>query len=266
MPTDGGFGRAAEGAGRFAAAAHQTAAVPASVAAARASAVRNHFQRREVFNRDWYHHHPHCWNPRHWSPNHAWAWATWPQVEVWFSWGNDLPPVYYDYGNLVVYQGDEVYYGNRPMATAAEYYRQAAALAASGAATDANAGSWMPLGVFAFVLGDPPDTSRVVQLAVNKSRTIAGNYYDALTGVVLPVHGGHGPDDSARRLDGRRQQDDRVRNGPLQLDDGPIAHAGAPRQRADAAMDAGSPSGRGPRGQPLAVPPSAAGREELRGT
>ena len=164
-------------------------AVSASVAAARAAAVRNHFPRREVFQRDWYLHHPHGWNPRQWAPGRAWAWATWPDVELWFGWGNDLPPAYYDYGNMVYYQGDEVYYGTQPVATAAEYYRQAAALAASGAAIDPNAGPWMPLGVFAFVLGDASDTSRAFQLAVNRSGTIAGNYYDALTGIALPVQG-----------------------------------------------------------------------------
>ncbi|MGO8688747.1 MAG: hypothetical protein ACLQLG_03865 [Thermoguttaceae bacterium] len=188
LPTDGGFGRA-EGAGRSANVPHQTMAVSASVAAARAAAVRNHFPRREVFQRDWYLHHPHGWNPRQWAPGRAWAWATWPDVELWFGWGNDLPPAYYDYGNMVYYQGDEVYYGTQPVATAAEYYRQAAALAASGAAIDPNAGPWMPLGVFAFVLGDASDTSRAFQLAVNRSGTIAGNYYDALTGIALPVQG-----------------------------------------------------------------------------
>ena len=189
LPTDGGFGGATRDAGRLANAAHQTMAVSASVAAARAAAVRNRFRRTEVFHRDWYLHHPHGWNPRQWAPGRAWAWATWPDVELWFGWGNDLPPAYYDYGNMVYYQGDEVYYGTQPVATAAEYYRQAAALAASGAAIDPNAGPWMPLGVFAFVLGDASDTSRAFQLAINRSGTIAGNYYDGLTGIALPVQG-----------------------------------------------------------------------------
>ena len=191
LPTDGGFGGATRDAGRLANAAHQTMAVSASVAAARAAAVRNRFRRTEVFHRDWYLHHPHGWNPRQWAPGRAWAWATWPDVELWFGWGNDLPPAYYDYGNMVYYQGDEVYYGTQPVATAAEYYRQAAALAASGGAIDPNAGPWMPLGVFAFVLGDASDTSGLV--GHQQVGAIAGNYYDGSTGIALAGPRGRGP-------------------------------------------------------------------------
>ena len=129
-------------------------AVSASVAAARATAVRNHFPRREVFNRDWYLHHPHGWNPRQWAAGRAWAGPPGPDVQLWFVWGDNLPPAYYDYGNMVYYQGDEVYYGMSTRGHGRGVLPAGRRLAASGVATDPNAGPWMSLGVFAFVLGD----------------------------------------------------------------------------------------------------------------
>ena len=100
-----------------------------------------------------------------------------------------MQPVVYNYGDNVTYQGDQVYYGNQPFATADEYYQQASALAASAPATDANAGGWMPLGVFALVQGDQSDPHYIMQLAVNKSGALAGNYSDLISGTNVPIHG-----------------------------------------------------------------------------
>ncbi len=47
----------------------------------------------------------------------------------------------------------------------------------------------MPLGVFSLVQGDQSDSNIMFQLALNKSGTIAGNYYSAVAGSTLPVHG-----------------------------------------------------------------------------
>ena len=49
-------------------------------------------------------------------------------------------PIYYDYGNNVSYQGDQVYYGDQPVATADQYYQQASTLAQSQPAPDPNGG------------------------------------------------------------------------------------------------------------------------------
>ncbi len=40
-------------------------------------------------------------------------------------------PIYYNYGQNVVYDGDQVYYGDQPIATADEYADQAEAIASS---------------------------------------------------------------------------------------------------------------------------------------
>ena len=73
------------------------------------------------FNDDWWNHHP------YWRFNdnfNYWGWATWPAVTSWFPWGWSQP-VYYNYGSNVYYQDDMVYYGNTPVATAADYAYQA---------------------------------------------------------------------------------------------------------------------------------------------
>ena len=44
--------------------------------------------------------------------------ATWPAVGASVGWGADVQPIAYDYGNNVTYQGDQVYYGDQPVATA----------------------------------------------------------------------------------------------------------------------------------------------------
>ncbi len=82
--------------------------------------------------------------------------------------GAGVQPVAYNYGTNVTYQDNQVYYGNQPVATADQYYQQAATLAQSAPAADAAADEWMPLGVFALVQKEQSDPHYVMQLAVNK--------------------------------------------------------------------------------------------------
>ena len=132
---------------------------------------------------------PAAWNPTGWTAGRAWGAATWPAVGAWYGWGGSVQPIYYDYGNNISYQGDQVYYGDQPVATADQYYQQAATLAQSQPAPDPNTGEWMPLGVFGLVKGAESDPHYVMQLAVNKSGAVAGNYYDVISGTSVPVHG-----------------------------------------------------------------------------
>ncbi len=132
LPTDGAFGHNWAGtAAGYAAVGNRTVAVPRSVAAARGAAVRNDFQHYDAFHPDWYHNHPGAWFAAGWAAGRAWDWATWPAVGAWCGWDAGVAPVYYDYGANVTYQGDQVYYGTQPVATADQYYQQAAALAQS---------------------------------------------------------------------------------------------------------------------------------------
>jgi len=146
----------------------------------------NHYNR--YFVGDWCHHHPY-WR---WRPGfNYWRWATWPAVVGWFPWGWSQP-VYYNYGNNVYYQDDMVYYGNTPVATAADYADQAAAIAASVPPTPPPADSWMPLGVFAVMPdGDAAgaDPTLFLQLTVSKTGAIAGTLQNTVSGVTKSVEG-----------------------------------------------------------------------------
>ena len=141
------------------------------------------FRRRLVRRTPW------RWAATGWAAGAAWNAAAWPAVGAWYGWGNAVQPVYYEYGNNVTYQGDEVYYGSAPVATADQYYQQAATLAQSAPQPDPQSTDWMPLGIFSLVQGEQADSSTMFQLATNKSGAIAGNYYSVLTGSTIPVHG-----------------------------------------------------------------------------
>jgi hypothetical protein len=168
--------------------------------------VRRNFNQFNFYNRDWYGRHPGAWYAAGWRHGYYWGWANWAGLGAWFGWGAGVLPIYYDYGNTIVYDGDEVYSGGQPIATADEYYQQAADLAATGESDDAdqtdapqpdaaNAAApaqgtdWTPLGVFSLVQGEQSDTAALFQLAVNKAGQIAGNYSDVLSGSTIPVHG-----------------------------------------------------------------------------
>jgi len=168
---------------------HQTEAVSGSAYAARGAAVRTSYSGAGMFGAGWYAAHPAAWRPAAWTAGRPWAVATWPAVGSWFGWGAATQPVYYDYGNAITYQNNQVYYGDQPVASADQYYQQTSTLAQSQPAGDPNADEWMPLGVFGLVRGDQSDPHFIMQLAVNKSGAVAGNYQDVVSGTTLPVHG-----------------------------------------------------------------------------
>jgi hypothetical protein len=188
LPTDGAFGHGWAGAG-LGAVGHSTVAWSNSVAAARGVGVRNAFGDYGAFGAGWYGAHPGAWAAAGWTAGRAWDAATWPAVGAWCDWGASVQPAQYLYGNNITYQGDEVYYGTQPVATADEYYQQASTLAQSAPSPTPDSNEWMPLGVFSLVQGDQTDSNTMFQLAISKSGALAGNYYSVLTEATLPVHG-----------------------------------------------------------------------------
>ena len=177
LPTDAGYGVAASATGGAAFAGyHQTVAVSGSVYAARGAAVRTSYSGLRHVRPGLVRGTSRRWNPTGWTAGRAWGVATWPAVGSWFGWTSGVPPIYYDYGNNVSYQDNQVYYGDQPVASADQYYQQAATLAQSQPAPDPNTGDWMPLGVFGLIRGSESDPHYVMQLAVNKSGAVAGNY------------------------------------------------------------------------------------------
>jgi hypothetical protein len=190
LPTDAGYGAvartpAATGYSGY----HQTAAVNGNVAAARGATVRNSFTGYGMYGSAWHTANPNAWTAGHWAAGGAWTPATWPAVGATLGWGA-AQPVSYNYGTNVTYQGDQVCFGNQPVATADEFYQQASAIAQTAPPAETQTDQqWLPLGVFALVQNDQAEPHFIIQLAVNKAGTIAGNYTDMLSGVNATVHG-----------------------------------------------------------------------------
>ncbi|HMK35272.1 MAG TPA: hypothetical protein VK463_09420 [Desulfomonilaceae bacterium] len=159
--------------------------------------VRNNYVNRydNMFNRNWWQNHPRLasayshngqWHHHDW--HHWWRPAAWVAVAGWFPWGWGSP-VSYDYGDNIYYDNDSVYMNGEPVATAGQYYDQAAQLASAPQSQDADSGEWMPLGVFALSQGDTGASNTVLQLAVSKDGSIEGNYYNVDTDTARPIKG-----------------------------------------------------------------------------
>ena len=132
--------------------------------------------------------------------------------------GGRVQPMPYNYGTNITYQDNQVYYGNQPVATADEYYQQAATLAAEAPRPAAESGDWLPLGVFALVQKEQSDPHYVIQLAVNKSGAIAGNYTDLISGTTSPIQGA--VDNKTQRVAWTMETTRRLAKPGLQPDQG----------------------------------------------
>ena len=149
-------------------------------------AVNTNFAHWHNFTPGWYARYPGCWWPGKWAiATTAWARATWATVGVYC--GCSGGGVYYDYNQNVVYDQGTVYYGDQPVATAEQYYDEAAHLADAGQNTADE--QWLPLGVFAIVAEGQTTTDKLVQLAVNKDGVVRGNYQDLLADKITPIIG-----------------------------------------------------------------------------
>lgn len=177
-----------------------TRPLPANWAANHGNEIRRNFNQFNFCDRGWFDRHPGAWYAAGWRHGYYWGWATWGGLGLWFGWDANVAPIYYDYGNTLVYDGDEVYSAGQPIATADQYYQQASDLAQQGAPLEADqpqaanqapaqGDDWTPLGVFSLVQGEQTDTAALFQLAVNKAGQLAGNYSDVLSGTTIPVHG-----------------------------------------------------------------------------
>lgn len=117
--------------------------------------------------------------------------ATWGAVTGWVGYGWS-EPTSYSYGENVYYSGDQVYYGDQPVATAVEYAQQAEVIAASVPETKAGSGDWMPLGVFALTQDGQAtgaEPTLFMQLAISKQGMIAGTLKNMATNQVQTLEG-----------------------------------------------------------------------------
>ncbi len=188
FPSDLGLARySAVGVGGM---AHQTYAWTRSNMVARAGYVRAGFVHYNGFTAGWYAGHPVAWYPAAWSVNSAAAWTYVGWSVLTSLWNYSAQPVYYDYGNTIVYQDNNVYVNGENQATAEQYTLQATAIADSGRDVQPPASAqWQALGVFALVQGDEKTSNNIFQLAVDESGTIRGNYCDAIMDTTTPVYG-----------------------------------------------------------------------------
>jgi hypothetical protein len=134
-----------------------------------------------------------------WQDNPGWAayaitrpfaWATWGSVGSWCGYGGEATA--YSYGENVYYADDQVYYGEQPVASAADYAEQAEAIATTPPAAAPDKAEWLPLGVFALTQdGEPTGTtpSIYMQLALSKQGVIAGTLKNTLTGKSQQLEG-----------------------------------------------------------------------------
>jgi hypothetical protein len=152
---------------------------------------RGNFNHWNYFGPGWYNDHPGAWFCAGWAAGRYWWPCTWPGLYGWFGFPDD-EPIYYDYGNSVVYQDDGVYVDGVDQGTPAEYYNQAQTLATDGAqanVTTDNGDNWMPLGVFLLTKSGQKDSHDVFQLAINKQGIIRGNFQDSANGKTEAVQG-----------------------------------------------------------------------------
>ncbi len=151
--------------------------------------VRQAVARYPCFRPGWYTQHPGAWFAAGWVASTAWRAATWDTCATYCSLNIDAP-IYYDYGDNVVYQDDGVYFDGNLAYTTEQYAQRAADLAEAGRKAQATKDEqWLPLGVFAMVHGDDQTSNHIFQLAVNKQGIIRGNYYDAVTDTTNEVYG-----------------------------------------------------------------------------
>jgi hypothetical protein len=151
--------------------------------------VRNNFNHYDCFHGGWWGRYPGAWRAAGWATATAvFATASWATCSSYC--GYPAEPVYYDYGSNVVYEGTNVYINGDAIATQEQYAEQAVTIADTGKQAEASKDEeWLPLGVFAMVQGQQANGNDLFQLAVDKSGTIRGNYYNALSDTTLPVYG-----------------------------------------------------------------------------
>ena len=155
---------------------------------------------------------PYYYRPSYYTPHYVYA----------------VPPtpVYYNYGDNIVYRGDMVYINGVPYISADKYYEQGLELARRGEKTTVihihqpqtvettvttnsadkpldvptpvlpidpktdPSEQWMPLGTFALLLDEETgESDQVIQLAMNRGGILRGNLYDQKVDKLVPIQG-----------------------------------------------------------------------------
>ena len=149
-----------------------------------------------IFTPQWWKDHPNAakaywqnFGKYQYARNHWWRHATWAALGGWVAGSAWDSPAYYDYGEDIYYEDDQVYMNGKPVATGDEYYQQATNLATSAPENQKPDAEWLPLGIFAISKDNATDANMVLQLAVDKDGVIAGTYDNTATDITRPVKG-----------------------------------------------------------------------------
>jgi hypothetical protein len=159
------------------------------------------------------------WGYNGYRPNYWWGAATvagLTGLTVGSLFSSDTQPVYYNYGDNVYYDNNQVYMDGQSVGPADQYAAQAIEIASvpvpdpppmpevpdtssaappqpteqEQAAMDEYAKNWMPLGVFAVTKdNDPGEPAYFLQLAVHKDGYIAGTLFNSIKNETSPVEG-----------------------------------------------------------------------------
>jgi hypothetical protein len=123
----------------------------------------------EPFSNKWYKDHPKAWHYDHHDHNDTWKYVTAASLVGFLGW-----EAYHTHGPVVVYQPVpyDALWVTRP-----------------GVIIDPSRGEWMPLGQYTLMLGPGDDSTRMLDLAVDRFGHIRGSYYDMVSGVAHNVAG-----------------------------------------------------------------------------
>ena len=167
---------------------HGTYYRSATAISTQSSYVRRSFGYYNAFSPTWYARYPGAWFTAGWVAGRVWAPMTWASVSTYC--GYTALPIYYDYGNTVVYQDYTVYVNGESAGSTDQFAMEATKIADTGRqAMPPNDEDWQPLGVFAMVRGEEQTSDKIFQMAVSKSGVIRGNYYDAIADNTIPLYG-----------------------------------------------------------------------------
>jgi hypothetical protein len=149
--------------------------------------VRSNFGYYNAFRPGWYAQYPGAWFAAGWTAARIWSAPAWGTVSSYCGYSE---PVYWDYGESVVYSGDNISISGTEV-PAADFAQQATDLATAGkdAKVEAKGDEFQPLGVFAMISEGETKSTNIFQLAVNKGGIVRGNYYNATTDTTETVYG-----------------------------------------------------------------------------
>jgi hypothetical protein len=123
----------------------------------------------EPFSSKWYKDHPHTWHYNHHDHDDRWKVVTAAGLVGFLGWES-----YHAHAPVVIYQPVpyETLFVSRP-----------------GVIIDPSRGEWMPLGQYSLMLGPNDDSTRMLDLAIDRFGHIRGSYYDMVSGVAHNVAG-----------------------------------------------------------------------------